>query len=274
MEIGTAPQEPPSREEEPYDDTRRKREILPPQEEWPVALRPALRGKVKILEDRPQTSHKVRLAVGRRRGSERKRRPSTQASIVGEGKGEAHTLMEQLTPLLEKWLRDNLLRLGIKGTGKGNSTPDPMVKPKTKGGKKTGTLNPPLPPNALGTHGAKRGKGATTAPNMELWNNATDTGIGDRAPPLPLMGPQPDAGGDRPTGGPTPTCPEPWTEVVKKGRGKRNDPSGTRIPPATREQREPKMQGQGGKPPAKTPETGKTGQALPPADASHRGQQR
>lgn len=174
---GMTLQGPPSGEDGPYDDERRKKEILPPPEEWPVALRPALRGKVKILEDRPLAGRGVRLAVGRRRGSERKKRPTTtQANTVGEGKGEAHALMVQLAPLLERWLRDNLSRLGIRGADEGRTAPAPATGPrKIKGGRKTGTPNPPLPPNALGTRGVKRGKGATTAPNMELWNTATDT---------------------------------------------------------------------------------------------------
>lgn len=56
--------------------------------------------------------------------------------------------MEQLAPLLEKWLSDNLLRLGVQT--KGGKTPDPPGKTKLKGEKegkkKTGNTVPPLSP--------------------------------------------------------------------------------------------------------------------------------
>lgn len=52
-----------------FDDARRRREILPPQSEWPTTYRPALRGKVKVLEDRPLTGSKIRLADNKERSA-------------------------------------------------------------------------------------------------------------------------------------------------------------------------------------------------------------
>lgn len=86
-----------------YCDERRKKEILPPPELWPAAIRPALQGKVKVLEDRPLVNHKVRIVdSGKQEEKKRTKKPSTKASdtALEEGKGRAQLLLEQLTPSL------------------------------------------------------------------------------------------------------------------------------------------------------------------------------
>lgn len=40
---------------------KKEKTILPPMEEWPPAVRPAIQGRVKILEDRPLIEHKVKM---------------------------------------------------------------------------------------------------------------------------------------------------------------------------------------------------------------------
>lgn len=55
-----------------YNDERRKREILPPREQWPDAVRPPIRGKAKILEDRPMDGYRIRPMDGHRVRLEKK----------------------------------------------------------------------------------------------------------------------------------------------------------------------------------------------------------
>lgn len=138
-----------------YDDARRKKEILPPRETWPAAMRPAIRGRVKVLEDRPLIGHRVKMV-----GDVSKEGTVPSADAHERKKGEAHTLMEELAPLLGRWLRDSLLLMGIKGTEGGGPTPDPLVKSKTKGGRKTGTRNPPPPAQREGSGWDGEGKGS------------------------------------------------------------------------------------------------------------------
>lgn len=132
-----------------YSDERRKKEILPPREKWPDALRPPLRGQVKILEDRLLTDHTVKMVKDDR--GLRSEGFDTQSGTREKGKGDALSLMKQLAPLLESWLRDNLLSLGIQATGKEKGTLDPQAKAKPKGGKKAGKLNPPPDRQGYGT---------------------------------------------------------------------------------------------------------------------------
>lgn len=61
MEIEMASEGPPPLEERVYDDAKRKRELLPPGEKLPPAIRPAIRGVAKILDDRPLTGRTVLL---------------------------------------------------------------------------------------------------------------------------------------------------------------------------------------------------------------------
>lgn len=98
-----APKEPLPEEERVYDDAKRKREILPPRETWPGVVRPALQGKVKILEDRPLTGQTVllgRMPTADIKGSKKEGRPSPQSNAPEGGKGGAQQLLEQITPLL------------------------------------------------------------------------------------------------------------------------------------------------------------------------------
>lgn len=135
-----------------FDDARRRREILPPQSEWPTTYRPALRGKVKVLEDRPLTGSKIRLA-------DNKERSATRKNTKEAKQGGAQSLMGQIAPLLEDWLKKNLLSLGFSGrTGEGgNRDPAPSKKKKKKS-----------EPRDIGTR--KGGKYTTTVPSSQLFN--------------------------------------------------------------------------------------------------------
>lgn len=112
-----------------YDDARRKQEILSPRNKWPVAYRPPLQGKVKILEDRPLTGHTIRLVDGGVR-------PTTSENTGEKQRGEVQTFMDLVTPQLEKWLREHLLSVGlpthIGGEG-GKKKENPPERRATKG---------------------------------------------------------------------------------------------------------------------------------------------
>lgn len=87
--------------------------VLPPREEWPPVIRPALQGKVRILEDRLLEGHKITI-VNKNKKEDRNKTEATSSNSVLEGKtGEAHSFMEQLTPLLNKWLQENVMSLGV-----------------------------------------------------------------------------------------------------------------------------------------------------------------
>lgn len=105
-----------------YSDERRKKEILPPRDEWPDALRPPIRGKVKVLEDRQLTGTRVRLV---KMDSHRSEGINTQPASQEAKKGDAQELMRQLAPLLEGWLRANLTSMGVQIAGKGGKTTAP-----------------------------------------------------------------------------------------------------------------------------------------------------
>lgn len=68
------------------DDEARKKKILPPREEWPLAIRPALQGKVKILEDLHLEGHTVRIVDSKEKG---KKKTTVLSSASEEKKGEA-----------------------------------------------------------------------------------------------------------------------------------------------------------------------------------------
>lgn len=167
-----------------YNDERKKKEILPPREQWPPVRRPPIRGKVAILEDRILKGHKVQLI---KPDSERKSEKTNKShpTIRNVQQEDAQTIMSQLVPLLEGWLRTTLKTLGIQPTGANKTTPDPAGKTKDKGVNKTkGNPNPLLRPKAPNTSNAERGiRGATTTPNMKLWSEVAKEKGADPPPP-------------------------------------------------------------------------------------------
>lgn len=83
------------------DDETRRKEILPPREKWPPVIRTVLQGKVRILEDRPLEGHTVRIVDAKDKGKNEVKTIAPK-SASKEKKGEAHSIMEQLTLLLNK----------------------------------------------------------------------------------------------------------------------------------------------------------------------------
>lgn len=66
---------------------------------------------MKILEDRLLEGHKIRVVENKK--EDRNRAVATSSnSVLEEKTGEAHSLMEKLTPLLNKWLQENVVSLG------------------------------------------------------------------------------------------------------------------------------------------------------------------
>lgn len=76
-----------------YNDERRKREIMPPPSEIPPAIRPSIRGKVKILDDVSLGRHKVRLADSRSREG-----PETRGETEEGSGGRPRTLWPKSPP--------------------------------------------------------------------------------------------------------------------------------------------------------------------------------
>lgn len=116
---------PPLQEEREYNDAARKREILPPRKEWPVVLRPPIRGKTTVLDDRPSVGHVVRLGkmpttTGKKGKNRKDKRPPPQTDTKEEEKGGAQMLLQQITPLLKRWLEESLRSLGIVGKAERN----------------------------------------------------------------------------------------------------------------------------------------------------------
>lgn len=102
-----------------YDDERRRQEIMPPPEEIPAAIRPAIRGKIKVLEDRKLDGHRVRMVKGAEG-------PTTRASAEGGRQGEIQPLMEQITQVLERLVQEKFYSLGLanqKEEGGGGGKP-------------------------------------------------------------------------------------------------------------------------------------------------------
>lgn len=113
---------------------------------------------------------------------DRERTGSTTQPTTRDEKSEgAQAIMDQLAPLLEGWLRTNLMSMGIQFTGK-KKIPDPPAWQKAKGGDKTkGNPNPPLRSKAPGIPAAEEGaRGSTTTPNMKLWSDVAGEKARDR----------------------------------------------------------------------------------------------
>lgn len=119
-----------------YDDERRKREIMPPPSEYPPVIRPAIRGRIKVLEDRPVKEYKVRPAGSRERSANR-------GDTEGGGKGEAQSFTDQITPLLEEWFREKLLSLGPPTAPMGAARQRNVQQKRPQKGRRRGRI-PPL----------------------------------------------------------------------------------------------------------------------------------
>lgn len=161
MEVEMAPQK---RKEEKV--------IFPPMEEWPPAIRPAIQGKIKVLEDLPLKGHKIKIAD---------KRGKTTPSQRGETMDSAEVLMKRLAPLLMNWLQENLSSLGFsKATASSSKREERPSKRSDKDEKKTGKPAPPVG-KAQGVTGANEGgKHATTVPNMESWSTVVGRKSGGR----------------------------------------------------------------------------------------------
>lgn len=188
MEVEIATEEAVQEKPPKYDDERRKKEILPPPEEWPAAVRPALKGRVKILEDRPLTGHKVRLVDEGRKT--KKAEPSTVVKVAEEEKGAAHLLLQQITPLLKKWLEESLRSMGFPKKPKGrDATADNATRQAGDGPKKAGQKadKPTRCPQTKGPEGTRaEAMQSTTVPNSALWSEVVGKKAGKVAlPPQP-----------------------------------------------------------------------------------------
>lgn len=152
------------------DDEKRRKEILPPKEEWPPIIRPALKGKVKIIEDRPLEGHTIRIVSDKEEGKSKVENTAQRSAT--EKKGEVHSLMEKLTPLLNKWLQDNVAPSGFtrtKGQAEGKREDPKKRENKRKDAKDKSFSSQPTKhreDNPKPKEGVKPG---TTVPNSELW---------------------------------------------------------------------------------------------------------
>lgn len=105
-------------QEREYNDEKRREEILPPQEDWPLAVRPPIQGKVKILEDRVLIGHKVKVSSAKKESMEEAK--GKMSDSLPRTKKENDTtegvskMMMALTPVLENWLNNSLKAYGIE----------------------------------------------------------------------------------------------------------------------------------------------------------------
>lgn len=177
MEIENAPDAPATEEERVYDDAKRRKEILPPREQWPVAFRPPIQGKTMVLEDRPLEGHTVRLGTM----PTAKCPPPTDTTEAG--KTGAQMLFEQITPLLKKWLEDNLLSMGLAGRRAATESKAAKNDRQPNVGKRV--EKPPRsrtrekPANRAATAAAER---AAKEPKADKWS-----GVVGRKPPPPTL---------------------------------------------------------------------------------------
>lgn len=148
--------------------------ILPPMEEWPPAIRPAIQGKIKVSEDLPLKGHKIKIADKRGR---------TTPSQRGETMDSAEVLMKRLAPLQMNWLQENLSSLEFsKATASNSKREERPSKRSDRDEKKTGKHAPPVG-KAQGVIDANEGgKHATTVPNIELWSTVVGRKSGRRKP--------------------------------------------------------------------------------------------
>lgn len=125
-------------QERVYCDETRKKEILPPREEWPPCIRPPLKGKAKILEDCTLLDHNIKIVNSSKdsrakentsnrkdQGKHKVEKAITTTSTKGESPEEvlSNKILNRMTPLLEGWLHRSLETLGVlgaKGGGKGS----------------------------------------------------------------------------------------------------------------------------------------------------------
>lgn len=73
--------------------------VLPPREEWPPAIRPQIQGKIKILEDRYLSRHKVHIREKPGPFGDNPEKEKTASAV---------SLFEQLVPMLDKWIESRL----------------------------------------------------------------------------------------------------------------------------------------------------------------------
>lgn len=133
MEIDSEAVEDPPQipiQEREYNDERKKKEILPPQEEWPQALRPPIQGKIKVLEDRVLVGHKVKVTSVKNKQKEENKemaKISPPEANRDDSTDGVQKILNSLTPALENWLSNSLKAYGIER------------KPKTAGDKQKAT---------------------------------------------------------------------------------------------------------------------------------------
>lgn len=118
-----------------------KRIELPPREDWPPAIRPPIKGKIKVISDQDATGIKIHV--------EKKNR-SQPMETGNEGAVAAIGLFENLVPLLNQWFENKLSAI-LPLTG--------MEKPKTTEPSRERT---PKAPKAPGTDGSKKSKAQST----------------------------------------------------------------------------------------------------------------
>lgn len=171
------------------DDEARKREILPPKEKWPPAIRLAIQGKIKVLEDIPLEGHTVKVIDPNGKGKgKKKEHASVPNNAPVERKGEAHSFMEQLTPLLDKWFSKKAMSFGLMSKNskdKKDREESKRQDGKTKGGKDQPALLQPVIPKKATARPKEGGKFGTQTPNLELWS----TVVGRKAVKKPTVTP-------------------------------------------------------------------------------------
>lgn len=79
---------------------------LPPKEEWPPAIRPSIKGKVKIISDQDVTGLKIHVEKEKKKSQPMEK--SQPIESRNEGAVAATGLFENLVPLLNQWFESKL----------------------------------------------------------------------------------------------------------------------------------------------------------------------
>lgn len=189
------------------------------------AIRPAIQGKARILEDRILTGHTVKMVDNSVKSVvDEDKTPQTKQPVVN-----VQNILTQLTPKLEQWLKGSLQDMGIE----------------------TGPKIPAITSQVEGANDASLG--SQTQGNKKKKKTKVPDTKGTPALPGNSCGPAPSRSG--PSVGPKPTADTAWTEVLGRGAKKK------RAALSTTKSTGPSGQGGTQSPhaqkPAKTPTSGK-----------------
>lgn len=88
---------------------KKEKVTLSPRDQWPLAIRPPIKGVAKIIEDRPLEGIKIKIMDGKRKDVVNQ---NGQTNPLPQAEG-IQAIMSQLAPVLENWLQSSITALGL-----------------------------------------------------------------------------------------------------------------------------------------------------------------